>query len=202
MVRFSISPPADLAASQRAAFERIVGERGKLPKPYATLLASPKVSRAGRARCLASCGTVRYRGWCSKLCFSVWRELRTVSISGTTTKPRRSKQALRRRVCPRCKRESFPRSPRHLHRRCTFVDEMQTLKHVRDSTFDAAMAHFGAQGVSELCAFLGFATTIAFLLNAQQGDAHAAAESRLMSSIKIQGDEQHEAPASFCRSWH
>jgi AhpD family alkylhydroperoxidase len=178
MVRFSISPPADLAASQRAAFERIVGERGKLPKPYATLLASPKV-----AELVEQLSRQLWDGSLPRLVleavFLIVARAQNCQYQWDNHKAKALEAGLTQESLSALQAGVVPLQSASLASALTFVDELQTLKHVRDSTLKAAMANFGAQGVSELCAFLGFATTIAFLLNAQQDDAHAAAEIRL-----------------------
>jgi AhpD family alkylhydroperoxidase len=173
MVRFSITSPTDLPEPQRAAYERIVAGRGKLPKPYGTLLASPKVTEL-----VETLSRQLWEGTLPRLVleavFLSVARAQNCQYQWDNHEAKALEAGLTQESLSVLQAGGVPSQSASLASALSFVDEMQTLKRARDSTFDAVMAHFGAQGVSELCAFLGFATTIAFLLNAQQGDANAA----------------------------
>lgn len=172
MVRFSIPLPSELPPPQRAAYERIVSGRGKLPKPYATLLTSPAVAEQVEKLSRQLWDGALPRALLEAVFLSVAKAQRC-QYQWDNHVAKALAAGISQESLDSLQDGRIPDQSPALAAALSFVDEMQNTKRARDSTFAAVIAHFGEQGMAELCAFLGFATTISFLLNAQQGDTHA-----------------------------
>ncbi|APW39529.1 hypothetical protein RD110_21840 [Rhodoferax koreense] len=163
--------------AQRDAYERIVSGRGKLPRPYATLLASPDV-----AEMVEKLSTKLWHGALPR------QVLEAVFLSVASEQQCRyqwdnhAAKALETGISQECldgiRKGLVPDQPPALSAALAFASEMQRTKRVQDSTFASVVSHFGEQGTAELCAFLALATTISFLLNVQRTDGDVASAVR------------------------
>lgn len=173
MERFPTPMLSELPGPQRAVYERIVEGRGKLPRPYWTLLASPDVTEL--------MGKLSQQLWKGALPRAVLEAV-FLSVARVQHCQYQWDNHLTKAMDAGITQESLevmrdgriPVQSESLAAALTFVDEMQRMKRAQDSTFAAVISHFGEQGMAELCAFLGFATTISFLLNAQQNEVGVA----------------------------
>jgi 4-carboxymuconolactone decarboxylase len=174
MLRFPQPSPHALPAPQRAAFERIVSGLGKFPRPYASVLASPQVAEQIQA--------LSRQLWQGVLPAAV---LEAAFLSVATAQKcqfqwdnhvgKAREAGIGQQSLERIRDGGIPDGPAPLAAALRLVDELQNRKSVRDESFAAVALHFGDQGLAELCAFLGFATTVAFLLNVQQAEDGAKA---------------------------
>jgi 4-carboxymuconolactone decarboxylase len=173
-VRYPTSLPSALTAAQRAAHDRIVAGRGKLPRPYTALLASPRVAEL--------VNQLSQELWHGALPTDVLEAV-FLSVARTQRCDYQWQNHLSKALDAGVSQDSvdaiqggrIPEQPPHLNAALRFVEEMQDMKRTNDASFAAVVEHFGAQGLAELCAFLGFATTISVLLNVQSGATDAAA---------------------------
>jgi alkylhydroperoxidase family enzyme len=167
MVRFPIDPPAALPASRRAAYDRIVAERGKLPLPYRAVLASPDVAEQVER--------LSQRLWKGELpplvleaVFLSVARVQQCRYQWDNHVPKALEAGLTQESLDLMRDGRIPAQSDMLAAALRFVDEMQAMKLVQDRTFADVLSHFGDKGMAELLAFLGLATSISFLLNAQQ----------------------------------
>ena len=172
-IRFPIKALIDLPVDQRAVQQRIVERRGKFPPPYQAILASPEV--ADLFERLSS------RLWNGALPKVV---LESVFLSVARAQqcpqqwqahaPKALAAGLSAQALEDIGNGAIPGQTPALSAALALVDELQRTKRLGAENFEQAMLHFGAAGVAELCAFLGFATSISILLNVQVDDLHSA----------------------------
>jgi 4-carboxymuconolactone decarboxylase len=165
--RFPPIDKATLPGDQRAAYDLIVGRRGALPAPYATLLASPEAADL-------------FEQYSSRLWHGVLPNALLEAVFLATAQrcgcryqwmnhvKKAAEAGLDSDAIAAIGRGELPTAPEDVAQGLRFAEMLHRDHAVSQPVFDAVAARFGQRGVVELTAFCGFATSVAMLLNVRQ----------------------------------
>lgn len=162
----------ELSSDQRAVQQRIIASRGKFPPPYQAILASPEVADLFE-RLSARLWNGALPTLILESVFLTVAQAQQCPQQWHAHAPKALAAGLSAQALECIGNGTIPGQTPALSAAWALVDELQRTKRLGAENFDQAMLHFGETGVAELCAFLGFATSISILLNVQVDDRHA-----------------------------
>lgn len=164
--RFPLKPPDALTPEERSAYKAIVANRGKLPRPFQVLLASPQVAETLERHSAALWSGVLPRGVLESLFLCVAIDNRC-SYQWDTHVGKAIEAGVPAEAIAQIRQGQVPSAPGPLADALAFAQQMLRTRRVDAASFQRAREAFGERGIAELCAFMGFANTISMLLNVQ-----------------------------------
>jgi len=168
--RFPLKPLDALTPEECSAYQAIVANRGKLPRPFQVLLPSPQVAETLERHSAALWSGVLPCGVLESLFLCVATENRC-SYQWDTHVAKAIEAGVPAETIAQIRQGQVPSAPGPLADALAFAQQMLRTRRVDAAGFQRAKEAFGERGIAELCAFMGFANTISILLNVQMDPA-------------------------------
>lgn len=172
--RFPALAKAALPAGQHPAYDRIEQRRGRIPAPFAPLLASPDVAEAfDRLSETLQHGTLP--AVVREAVFLITARQHRCAYLWMNHRGKASQAGLDEAAQSALGRGALPAGPANVVAAARLVHALHADHRVPQPVYDEAVQALGVRGVVELTAFCGFSASVAMLLNLRQPDLPAGA---------------------------